>query len=109
MEIAQKAPFCSPRIVERFEEAAETFRVATHNSKAANAVLELLLSATSDKVYATGSRNKCVRRLAEDVETTLGCSANLLFRSPGALHNALQDLMDSYYDAMDGIYYTNTV
>ena len=109
MEIARKAPFCSPRIVKRFEEAAETFRIATNDSKAANAVLELLLSATSDKVYATGSRNKCVSRLAEDVEKTLGCSANLLFRSPGALHNALQDLMDSYYDAMDGIYYHDNV
>ena len=105
MEIAQKVPFCSPRIAERFQEATEAFRVATHDSKAANAVVDLLLYADSDKLYATGSRNECVERLARDVETCIGCPANLMFRSPGALHNALQELIDSYWDAMDGIYY----
>ena len=105
METAQKVPFCSPRIAERFHEAAEAFRDAANDSKAANAVLHLLLAAESDKTYATGGRNECVERLAKDVEAQIGCSANLMFRTPGPLHNALQELIDSYWDAMDGIYY----
>jgi hypothetical protein len=107
MDIAQSVPFCSPRISERFQEAARTFLEEAHDSKAANATLHLLLKSESDKHYASGSRNECVRRLAEDVEAMIGCSANLMFRTPGALHGALQNLMDAYCDAMDGIYYMN--
>jgi hypothetical protein len=105
MQVATKVPFCSPRIVERFDAAAKEFLEAAHDSKAAHAVLELLLTAESDKPYATGSRNECVRKLAADVEAKIGCQANLMFRMPGALQAALQTLMDAYWDAMDGIYY----
>jgi hypothetical protein len=108
MQVATNAPFCSPRIAERFQEEVEAFRVAAHDSKAANEVIRLLMSTESDKSYATGSRNKCVRKLAEDVEASIGFSANLMFRTPGALHNSLQTLMDAYMDAMDGIYYHKT-
>ena len=105
MQIATQVPFCSPKIAERFQEAVEVFRTEANDSKAANAVIRLLLSTESDKPYATGSRNECVRRLATDVEAALGFSANLMFRTPGALHDSLQTLMDAYMDAMDGIYY----
>lgn len=105
MQTATQAPFCSPRIAERFQEEVETFRQVANDSKAANAVIQLLMAAESDRLYATGSRNECVYKLAEDVEAVLGVSANLMFRTPGALHNALQNLMDAYWDAMDGIYY----
>ena len=105
MEVAQKVPFCSPRIAERFQEAASTFMEEAHSSRAAHAVLELLLTTETDKPYATGTRNECVRRLSEDVEKRIGGPANMMFRTPGALHGSLQYLMDAYWDAMDGIYY----
>ena len=105
MQVATEIPFASPRIRERFLKAIETFREQANDSKAANYVIDLLLATDSDKRYATGGRNVCVRRLAEDVEARLGMKANLIFRTPGALHDSLQTLMDSYEDAMDGIYY----
>jgi hypothetical protein len=98
--------FASPRIAARFEEAAQRFLDAAHNSAAAHAAVKLLKAADSDKRYATGSRNRCVEQLAQDVEQGIGMTANLLFRAPGRLHDALQELMDVYVDAMDGIYYT---
>jgi hypothetical protein len=105
MQVAAEVPFVSDRIRDRFLEAAEAFREAAHDSKAANLVIELLLASRSDKCYASGSRNACVEKLAQDVETRLGMQANLLFRTSGALHDSLQTLMDAYEDAMDGIYY----
>lgn len=105
MEVATQAPFASSRIQDRFEAAAATFLLQAHNSKVAHAVLAHLKAAESDKTYATGSRNECVARLATAVETELDLTANLMFRTPGALHDALQSLMDAYEDAMDGIYY----
>ncbi len=100
-----EAPFVSPRIKDRFLTAAEEFRNAAHNSKAANAIIDLLMATESDCKYATGGRNKCVRRLAADVESQIGLPAKLIFRTPGPLHDSLQTLMDAYEDAMDGIYY----
>ncbi len=105
MQTAMEAPFVSPRIAARFQEAAQTFLKATNDSAAAHKVLQYLQDAESDQQYATGGRNVCVRRLATDVEKTLGMRATILFRTPGPLHNALQTLMDAYEDAMDGIYY----
>lgn len=105
MEVASNAPFASARIQDRFEAATATFLLQAHNSKVAHMIVELLYAADSDKTYATGSRNECVARLAAAVETELGLKANLMFCTPGALHNALQSLMDAYEDAMDGIYY----
>jgi hypothetical protein len=105
MQVATETPFASSRIQDRFQAAAEEFRIAAHDSKVANTVLELLYATESDQLYATGSRNECVRRLAADVEARIGMSANLMFRTPGALHDTLQTLMDAFEDAMDGIYY----
>jgi hypothetical protein len=95
----------SPKIKARFDEAVATFLTEANDSKAANAVVDALRATESDRQYATGGRNVCVRRLASDVETKLGMTATLLFRTPGALHDSLQTLMDAYEDAMDGIYY----
>lgn len=105
MQIATEVPFVSDRIRDCFEQAVTIFRVAAHDSKAANHAIQLLQESRSDQRYATGGRNDCVRRLAEDVESYLGMKATLLFRTPGALHDSLQTLMDAYEDAMDGIYY----
>ncbi len=105
MEVMNHAHFVSPRIRDRFQVEAETFLMKAHNSRVAHMILDNLYAAESDKRYATGRRNDCVRRLAEDVEATLGMPANLMFRTPGALHDALQSLMDAFEDAMDGIYY----
>lgn len=95
----------SPKIQARFDEAVATFLRDANDSKAANAVVVALRATESDRQYATGGRNKCVKQLAADVEAKLGMSATLLFRTPGALHDSLQTLMDAYEDAMDGIYY----
>lgn len=99
--------FASPRINTRFEEAAQRFLDDAYNSKAAVAAVDLLKATKSDKCYATNGRNKCVEQLAQDVEKTIGMSVNLLFRTPGRLHDSLQELMDAYENAMDGIYYTD--
>jgi len=92
-------------IQNRLLEAVDTFREKAHDSKVANEIISLLLRINSDKQYATGGRNECVSRLAEDVESRLDMKANLMFRAPGALHDALQALMDVYEDATDGICY----
>ena len=105
MEIAFKVPFASPRITERFVDACAIFIQTANDSAAANMVIHLLVHAESDRPYAIGGRNDAVRRLASAVEETLGMKANMLFRTPGPLHDALQTLMDAYEDAMDGIYY----
>lgn len=105
METVAQAPFTSTRIQDRFEAATATFLATAHNSKVAHMIVDLLKAADSDKPYATGGRNQCIARLATAVETELDLTANLMFRTPGALHDALQSLMDAYEDAMDGIYY----
>lgn len=105
METVARVPFASPRIQDRFQAATEIFLIKANNSRVAHMIVDLLYAAESDKAYATGSRNQCVARLATAVETELGATANLMFRTPGALHTALQSLMDAYEDAMDGIYY----
>lgn len=107
MNFAIQANFISPRIQARFEESANQFLEEANYSMAAHAVVAHLFVTESDKRYATGDRNKCVRQLANDVETFIGTHANLLFRSSSTLHNSLQTLMDAYEDAMDGIYYVD--
>ena len=87
--------------MQAFQEAAEVFREAAHNSRAADAVIARLLQA--DPRYATDDRNASVRQLARDVESDIGATAALLFRTPGALHDSLQTLMDAYEDAIDTI------
>ncbi len=94
----------TPSSQTRFDEAIAEFRTNTHDSLVCNEVIRLLVESTSDKQYATGSRNECVRRLAADVEKALDTTANLMFRTAGPLHNALQNLMDVYVDMMDEVY-----
>lgn len=105
MQVATEVPFASPRIAARFADATRAFLLEAHTSLAATATVACLYGAESDQRYATGNRNACVEQLAKDVETVLGTPANLLFRTPGPLHDSLQTLMDAYEDAMDGIYY----
>jgi hypothetical protein len=97
--------FASSRIMGRFLDAAATFLEAANNSLAANTVLERLI-APSANYESFDDRNELVKCLAGDVEARIGCSANLLFRTPGTLHDALQSLLEAYLDAADGIYYT---
>ena len=96
--------FFSSRITDRLTKAAEAFLEAAMNSPASNMVLERLLH-PSTNYQAFECRNALVAALATDVEAQLGCSANMLFRSPGPLHDALQSLLDAFLDAADGIYY----
>jgi hypothetical protein len=81
-----------------FQEAIARFLVATHDSKAANAVVDLL---QTSQTYAMDNRNRAVEALAKDVEARIGFTANLMFRSHGAIHDALQELMDAYVDDVD--------
>ena len=84
-------------MTEEFQQAVKLFLEAAHASKVAHSVVEHLQS----QKYAGDNRNKSVEELAKDVEAQLGLSANLMFRSSGALHDALQELMDVYVDAVD--------
>ncbi len=81
-----------------FQEAITRFLDATHESAAAHAVVELLQQSNQ---YAGDNRNKAVEELAQAVEARIGTTANLMFRSHGALHDALQELMDAYVDNVD--------
>jgi hypothetical protein len=81
-----------------FQEAIARFLDATHESAAAHAAVELLQESNQ---YACDNRNKAVEELAQAVETRIGTKANLMFRSHGALHDALQELMDAYVDKVD--------
>ncbi len=97
--------FFSSRIAGRFTRVAEAFLDAAHNSPASNMVLERLLH-PSTNYSSFEDRNALVSALATDVETHLGCTASMLFRAPGPLHDALQSLLDAFLDAADSIYYT---
>jgi hypothetical protein len=90
----------SDKISARFNKAVEEF-LGTNNSLAAQYVVEELTNDT----YAEMGRNDAIEALAKVVETRLGSSATLLFRTPGPLQNALQSLFDIYLDKVDGIYY----
>ncbi len=81
-----------------FQEAIARFLDDAHQSRVAHAVVEHL---QQSQKYAGDNRNKSVEALAHDVEAQLGLTANLMFRSHGALHDALQELMDAYVDSVD--------
>jgi hypothetical protein len=97
--------FSSDRIRSAFDVAVANFKRDLHDSRIANVVVDLLMSSEGPKRYAEGGRNDCVKRLAEDAEAKAGLPANLLFRTPGSPHDALQNLIDEYWNAVDGIYY----
>jgi hypothetical protein len=89
----------APHMSDVFHTAISRFLEAAHQSAAAHKVVELLQSPH----YAGDNRNEAVEKLAKDVESELGMTANLMFRSRGAVHDALQDLMDVYVDAVDSL------
>ena len=88
-----------------FETAVQKFLTETCCSRAAVQVVECLNTEDSGR-YTGSNRNVIVKNLAEDVEQKLGCSANLMFRTPGALHDSLQTLLDEYLNWKDRILYT---
>ena len=89
---------------DQFEQAKAEFLSVAHASRTATQILECLTS-TKDDRYAVSDRNQIVKNLAEDVEAAIGCPANLMFRSPGVLHDALQALLDSYLNWYDRVLY----
>jgi hypothetical protein len=97
--------FFSPRIYDRFLTASAEFLLANHNSLAANAVLECVMGSNAATYAHMENRNVLIAALARDVEARIGAPASLLFRTPGTLHDSLQDFIDSFLDASDGIYY----
>ncbi len=91
----------------QFDQAQAEFLSVTHASRTATQILECLKSAKDDR-YALSDRNLIVKHLAEDVEAAIGCSANLMFRSPGVLHDALQALLDAYLNWYDRVLYNQS-
>lgn len=91
-----------------FDAAVQKFLTETHFSRAAEQIV-ICLKSDSKGRYSDKNRNVIVKNLAEDVETALGCSANLIFRTPGPLHNALQDILDEYLNWCDTILYTTNM
>jgi hypothetical protein len=87
--------------MQNFKEAQENFLKEALNSRAANAVVNCLNSENAVAKYGVYNRNEAVKALAEDVEAEIQCHAALLFRTPGPLHNALQELMDTFMDSID--------
>lgn len=88
----------------QYQQAQSEFLSVTHASRTATQILECLNSAKDDR-YAVSDRNQIVKNLAEDVEAATGCTANLMFRSPGVLHDALQSLLDAYLNWYDRVLY----
>jgi hypothetical protein len=86
------------------KEAEEKFLKEALNSRAANAVIKCLSAENAADKYAIENRNQAIEVLAVDVEAEIQCHAALMFRTPGPLHDALQDLMDSFVDSVDGTY-----
>jgi hypothetical protein len=101
--------FASERIAQRFDKAVKVFLQETHNSVTAHTVVDCLMAEDGPARYGGDNRNQVVPQLAKDVEGRTGLSATLFFRSEGHLHDCLQTLLDAYLDAVDGIYYTETV
>ncbi len=91
----------------QFNNAIVTFLQTTHSSRASVEIVNCLRTDTSGR-YTDMNRNVIVKNLAEDVENNIRCSANLMFRTPGILHDALQTLLDEYLNWQDGILYKST-
>lgn len=87
-----------------FQYAMTEFLQICHTSRAASQVVECLVENKSER-YSVENRNTIVKNLAEDVETALGVTANLMFRMPGPIHDALQTLLDEYLNWVDCILY----
>jgi hypothetical protein len=95
------------------EAAIQEFRRRTNDSLAANTVIDLLTTSlkaippewggAETTRYSEGSRNQIVAVLAADVEQRIGACSSLMFRTPGELHDALQALLDTYLDCVDGV------
>lgn len=96
------------KLQNRLADVFVAFLTATHNSRAANSVVNHLLGTTLPNTIDK-DRNEFVRILSEQVETELGVSASLMFRTEGHLHDCLQNLLDEYLNAMDGVLYTDPI
>jgi hypothetical protein len=88
-----------------FNEALVKFLQDTNSSRASLQIVNCLRNDQTGR-YAVPNRNEIVKNLAEDVETALGSSANLIFRTPGYLHDTLQTLLDEYLNWYDRILYS---
>ncbi len=88
-----------------FNQALVKFLQDTNSSRASLQIVNCLRNDSTGR-YAVSNRNEIVKNLAEDVETVLGSSANLIFRTPGYLHDALQTLLDEYLNWYDRILYS---
>jgi hypothetical protein len=99
--------FVSERIEARFQKAVKIFLESTHGSIISHSIVEHLRSQSGPEKYGGDNRNIAVETLAKEVEAATGLKANLMFRTEGHLHDCLQTLMDAYWDAVDGIYYTD--
>lgn len=103
--ISSNSSNLSSKIQDRFQDAIAKFLEEAHNSVTANSIVQHLMKENAASRYDIDNRNTVIETLASDVETETGIRANLMFRTPGHLHDCLQNLMDVYLDTIDGVYY----
>jgi hypothetical protein len=82
--------------------AITKFLLEVGDTRAANSVVSKLRDASAAQKYGIDNRNEAVESLAVDVEAEIGAPASMIFRFPGPLHNSLQELMDEFWDFVDG-------
>ena len=83
------------------EEAFKNFQLDVGNTRVMDAIVSILKRDDASQKYGEGNRNEVVEKLAKDVEDVLGNSATIIFRSSGPLHDALQELLDAFWDFVD--------
>ena len=82
--------------------AISKFLLEAGNTRVAESVIWQLADESAMQRYGGDDRNKVVEALAVDVESRMGSPASMMFRAPGPLHDALQELMDEFWDFVDG-------
>jgi hypothetical protein len=83
------------------EEAFSKFLLEVGNTRVAESVIRLLKDESAAQKYGGDDRNKAVEALAVDVEVDIGSPASIVFRAPGPFHDALQELIDEFWDFVD--------
>lgn len=81
--------------------AITKFLLGVGNTRVANSVITKLRDESAAQKYGGDNRNRVVEALAVDVETEIGAPASMMFRFPGPFHDALQELIDEFWDVVD--------
>lgn len=89
------------------EDAFFKFLLEAGNTRTTESVIRHLRDASAIQNYGGENRNRVVEALAADVEAEVGTaeadSVSAMFRTTGPLHDALQELMDAFWDFVDDV------